>query len=342
LKTQLMNDPIYLTITLDVEEEGLFSGSYRRSGSGVANVAELKRLEFIARDFGFPLTLLVTYPVAQNPAAREVLAAWQQERGAEIGVHLHPWNTPPFSDLPLPEPIPTARLPLPLVQAKVGSLVNCLTETFQEPPRSFRMGRFDWSPGLLKLLPGSGLRVDSSMVPLTFKGEGRENFLTPADPFWLDGSASPDGRLLEAPVTMVPVWKSSARAVHRLAGLLPGRAGEALLSRYRFVGAAGIHPAWFPQFSMRLAAALHRRRSGRVLTMFLHSSELFPGGSPQFPTTQAVDRLVAKLRNFLSWLVKQGPVEGLTLSGLYNLIASSHLAKTSPGHDVPIFPGKLQ
>src|SRR3974390_2690084 len=106
-----MNDPIYLTITLDVEEEGLFSGSYRRSGSGVANVAELKRLEFIARDFGFPLTLLVTSPVAQNPAAREVLAAWQQERGAEIGVHLHPWNTPPFSDLPLPEPIPTARLP---------------------------------------------------------------------------------------------------------------------------------------------------------------------------------------------------------------------------------------
>jgi hypothetical protein len=317
-----MSQPLYLVITIDVEEEGLFSGNYPRAGAGVANVAELRRLEFVHQEFGFPLTLLVTYPVARDPAAREVLVAWQQERGAEVGAHLHPWNTPPYSDLSSPEPIATARLPLTLVGEKLKTLVDCLTEGFQEPPRSFRMGRFDWSAGLLELLPGCGLRVDSSMVPLTFKGEGPQNFLAPADPFWLEVSAAPGVRLLEAPVTMVPVWKSSAKAVHRLAGLLPGKAGQALLSRYRFVGAAGIHPAWFPQFSMRLAATLHRRRGGRVLTLFLHSSELLPGGSPDFPDTASVDRLVAKLRDFLAWLVKQGPVTGLTLSGLHDHLAS--------------------
>jgi hypothetical protein len=318
-----MSQPLYLIITLDVEEEGLFSGSYPRSGAGVANVAELARLEFVHQEFGFPLTLLATYPVAQDPAAREVLAAWQQERGAEIGVHLHPWNTPPFTDLPGSEPIATAKLPLNLVGAKLTSLVDCLTEKFPEPPRSFRMGRFDWSPGLLKLLPGCGLRVDTSMVPLTFKGDGTRNFLAPPDPFWLEAPVSPDSGLLEAPVTMVPVWQGSAKAVHRLAGLLPGNVGKAILSRYRFVGAAGIHPAWFPQFSMRLAASLHKRRGGRVLTLFLHSSELLPGGSPDFPDAAAVSRLVAKLRDFLAWLVKQGPVTGLTLSGLYDLMTAN-------------------
>jgi hypothetical protein len=320
-----MSDPLYLTITLDVEEEGLFSGSYPRAGAGVANVEALSRLEFVARDFGFPLTLLATYPVARNPGAREVLLSWQQKHGAEIGVHLHPWNTPPFADLPGPEPIPTAKLPVALLGDKLKSLVDCLTGAFQEPPRSFRMGRFDWSTELLRLLPGCGLRVDSSMVPLTFKGEGPQNFMTPPDPFWLEVPDSPGGGLLEAPVTMVPVWAASARAIHRLAGLLPEPAGRALLSRYRFVGAAGIHPPWFPQFSMKLAAALHRRRGGRVLTLFLHSSELFPGGSPQFPDEAAVDRMVAKFRDFLSWLVKRGPVTGLTLSGLYDLVASGGL-----------------
>jgi|UniRef100_A0A7V6DPB9 hypothetical protein len=318
-----MSHPLYLVITIDVEEEGLFSGKYPRSGATVANVAELARLEFVPREFGFPLTLLATYPVARDPAAREVLVSWHQERGAEIGVHLHPWNTPPFTDQPDPEPIPTAHLPLTLVEAKLKSLVDCLRESFPKPPRSFRMGRFDWSPDLLKLLPANGLRVDTSMVPLTYKGDGFQNFLTPPDPFWLEPPGSSGAGLLEAPVTMVPVGKGSARAVHRLAGLLPEKTGKALLSRYRFVAAAGIHPAWFPQFSMRLAASLHKRRGGRVLTLFLHSSELFPGGNPDFPDAASVDRLVAKLRDFLAWLVKQGPVLGLTLSGLYDLWAST-------------------
>jgi hypothetical protein len=189
------------------------------------------------------------------------------------------------------------------------------------------MGRFDWSTGLLELLPRFALRVDSSMVPLTFKGEGPQNFLAPADPFWLDLPASPGMEVLEAPVTMVPVWARSAKALHRLAGLFPGKGGEALLSRFRFVGAAGIHPAWFPQFSMRLAANLHRRRGGRVLTLFLHSSELLPGGNPDFPDAAAVDQLVTKLRDFLNWLVKRVPVTGVTLSGLYDLLAASRAGR---------------
>lgn len=334
----MLSAPLYLVITIDVEEEGLFSGSYPRSGAGVANVAELRRLEFIPWEFGFPLTLLTTYPVAQDPAAREVLVSWQQERGAEIGVHLHPWNTPPFRDLPGPEPIATAKLPPALVKAKLRSLVDCLTENFQEHPRSFRMGRFDWSWDLLNLLPGFGLHVDSSMVPLTFKGDGHKNFLAPADPFWLEVPSSPGLGLLEAPVTMVPVWAASARAVHRLAGQLPGKAGAALLSGYRFVGAAGIHPAWFPRFSMRLAASLHRRRGGQVLTLFLHSSELLPGGSPDFPDAASVDRLVAKLRDFLTWLVRQGPVTGVTLSNLHDIFCQFRQSgpetgnRTTPRH----------
>jgi hypothetical protein len=333
-----MSEPLYLVITIDVEEEGLFSGSYPRAGSGVANIAELRRLEFIPQEFGFPLTLLVTYPMAQDQTVRQRLISWHQEHGAEIGVHLHPWNTPPFEDLPYPEPIPTANLPLVLVEAKLRSLVNCLTETFPEPPRSFRMGRFDWSSGLLNLLPRFGLKVDSSMVPLTIKGAGSQNFLAPADPFWLDVPVSSGAPLLEAPVTMVPVWAGSARALHRLAGLLPGNVGEALLSRYRFVGAAGIHPAWFPLFSMRLAASLHRRRHGRVLTLFLHSSELLPGGSPDFPDGAAVDRMVQKLRDFLAWLVKGGPVTGVTLSGLYEIMAAHRTFGPAPGNSPPPSP----
>jgi hypothetical protein len=304
-----------LVISLDVEEEGLFSGRYPRT-SGVTNVAELSRLEFIPRDFGFPLTLLVSYRVAQDPAAGKILARWRDQYQAEIGVHLHPWSTPPFAPLPQPEPVPAEAIPLPLLRDKFAHLLKQVQDSLGVTPESFRMGRFDFGPRVQDLLTEFSLRVDSSIVPLTLKGAG-DYFLAPADPFCLIPATRGHPALIEAPLTMVPVAAALPRVLARLAPRLPGVAGRRLLTCFKFVGAAGIQPAWFPLPSMRLAASLHRRRGGRVLTMFFHSSELQPGASRLFPTERAVRGFVAKIRAFLDWLVRTGPIEGVTLSGLY-------------------------
>jgi hypothetical protein len=298
-----------LVISLDVEEEGLFSDCYPRK-SGVINVTELRRLQFIPNDFGFPLTLLVSHRVAQDSTACEILARWRDLYGAEIGVHLHPWSTPPFANLPGPEPVPAEHLPLPLLRAKFGHLINQVQESLGSKPTSFRMGRFDFGPKVLDLLPEFDLKVDSSIVPLTLHGVG-DYFLAPPDPFPLNPA------VLEVPLTMVPVLAILPRVLVRLARGLPGNLGYHMLNWFRYWGAAGIQPAWFPVASMRLAAGLHRRRGGRVLTMFFHSSELKPGASRLFPTEPAVAALVAKIHDFLSWMVENGPVEGVTLSELY-------------------------
>ncbi len=304
-----------LVISIDVEEEGLFFGDYPRTPPGVRNVAELRRLEFIPREFGFPLTLLVSYHAALDPEACRILAPWQETHGAEIGVHLHPWNTPPFADLPHPEPIPAQVLPASLLRDKLAGLVGQVRRSLGVTPTSFRMGRLDWGPRIMALLPECGLRVDSSIAPLTDKSSRAEDFLAPADPFFLPGLEG--APLLEAPLTLVPLLPGTARAIYRLSGALPGAWGRRVRGCFRYVGAAGIQPAWFSLASMKLAAHLHRRRGGQVLTMSFHSSELLPGATRLFPTEEAVGRLVAKLRSFLAWLVKTWPVQGATLSDLY-------------------------
>ncbi len=305
-----------LVISVDVEEEGLFSGEYPRVPAGVANVAQLRRLEFIPREFGFPLTLLVTYPVARDLAACQVLAYWRDRYRAEIGAHLHPWNTPPFSDLPYPEPVRSAKLSRPLLKAKLAGLGAALKKNLGVSPVSFRMGRFDGSPQVLGLLPEFGFKVDSSMVPLTQKMGGPDFFLIPADPFCFRPGGPQGPPLIEAPLTMVPVWAAAAGLVYRLSQSLPGSWGGRLRAGFTYWGAAGIQPAWYPAASMRWAVRLHRRRGGQVLTMFFHSSELMPGATPPFPTEEAVNRFIRKIRAFLSWLVKTGPVQGVTLSEL--------------------------
>jgi hypothetical protein len=308
-----------LAISIDVEEEGLFSGEYARTPPGVSNVAQLKRLEFIPREFGIPLTLLVTYQVARDPEAREVLKYWRDRYGTEIGAHLHPWNTPPFIDLPEPEPVRSEKIPLPILREKLANLLSTIKGGLGVEPRAFRMGRFDWGPKILSLLLEMGLKVDTSMVPLTQKVGGPDYFLAPNDPFRLEGRDASAGTLVEVPLTMVPVWPPAARLIYRLSTAFPGDRGKRLRSWFPYVLATGIHPVWFPLPSMRLAVKLHRGRGGRVLNMFLHSTELAPGGNPQFPTEAAVTRLVQKIRTFLTWLQKTGPVEGVTLAKLYEM-----------------------
>jgi len=403
-----------IVISIDVEEEGLFSGRYPRIAEGVENVRALRRLEFITAEFGFRLTLLATYPVAASPDCRRVLHRWREQFGAEIGAHLHPWNTPPFQGhddekCARPEQITTetsiglarichddgshtrseqisaeesirvapichddegytrpGQIPRFLIEAKLGSLVKRLKDNLGVSPRAFRMGRFDLAEPVRALLPEYGLTVDSSIVPLRSVSGGPDHFLAAVDPFYLppvgsnvvdsspmartqssrkhgaghhvrDGwgetppitpgaMALPVGEecgeggeraVLEVPLTVVPILRNSPWPVYRFAAGLPGPGRDTVLKGFRYFGVAGIHPAWFSLQSMKLAARLHRLRGGKVLNMFLHSSELQPGATPAFRTENAVGALVEKIRSFLTWLVRTVPVEGATLSDLY-------------------------
>lgn len=307
-----------LVISIDVEEEGLFSGRYPRTPPGVENVRELRRLEFVTSEFGFPLTLLATHTVAVSPPCQEILQYFRDLFRAEIGAHLHHWSTPPFEVLPYREPISSDLLPNPLLEAKFETLLASLRDNLGVVPRAFRMGRFDIGEKVFKLLPKFGLNVDSSVAPLHGTSGSTDHFLAPPDPFTrLADPSQPGDSILEVPLTIVPLARTAPKLIHRLASNLSQRNRNAVFTAFRYIASAGIHPAWFPLQSMKLATRLHRSRNGRVLNMFLHSSELKPGASPSFPTEKAVNSLVDKIRKFLSWLVRTGPVEGVTLSQLY-------------------------
>ncbi|MDD4952631.1 MAG: hypothetical protein PHV85_08785 [Desulfovibrionaceae bacterium] len=303
-----------LVISVDVEEEGLFSGRYPRQPAGVENVTRLRSLAFVRREFGLPLTLMVSHAAAVDPACRDELLYFKDELGAEIGAHLHHWNTPPFDERANPGP-PDSLGP-DLLRAKLMALVAAIGENLGVRPCSFRMGRFELGDIAPKILPELGIHVDSSLAPLRLVQGGVDHFSIPADPFWL-GQGGPRTRLLEVPLTTVPVFASAPALARSLARLLPESWGAGLLSGFRRVLGLGVHPAWFGPRAMRLAALAHLSRGGRVINVFLHSSELLPGGSPKFPDQASVDALIARLRGFLAWLVRAMPVHGLTLSELH-------------------------
>lgn len=307
---------IRLVFSVDVEEEGLFSGRYAATGNGVSNVGALSRLKFLTSEFGMPLTLLCTWPVLSDPGCARLLRRWQDELGAEIGCHLHPWNTTPLDQPQSVAWTASEDMPVELLDAKLGSLVRACAEVSGRAPLSFRMGRFDLGPKVRELLPMHGIRVDSSMVPLRFVAGLPDYFRMPADPFPLPCGGGRE--LTEAPLTVVPVLRGLDTAAYALAGLLPQPLGDGLLTSFRKIAAAGTQPAWYPLASMKLGTRLHLARGGRVLHMFLHSSELMPGATPHLRNEAAVEHLVTRVRLFIVWLktcvCDDGGLNGVTLS----------------------------
>ena len=312
----MQHTPLAVVVSLDVEEEGLFSGAYPRQGAGLANIAELSRLEFLPREFGLPLTLLCDYPVLTHGPSREVLSGLLGRVGGELGAHLHPWNTPPFPDMPWPEPVSTAVMPLAAFRAKLDSLQAAVQAFAGRPAASFRMGRWNLFRRAMAVLPEAGFVVDSSVAPLRHVPGGPDHFLAPSDPYWLRPAGPHGPRLLEAPTTQLPLVPGSPGLAHALARRLPPRLGDAVLGGFMKTLTLGVNPVWMPEATMKIAALAHARRGGRVLTLFWHSSELLPGASPHFPDRAAVDAFLGKVRRFAGWLRRTFDVRGTTLGGL--------------------------
>lgn len=298
---------LYVTISLDVEEEGLFSGHYPVHPT-VENVARLRDLAPLSRDLGFPLTLFCAYSVFQDVRAARTIAWMKENCGAEIGAHLHHWSTPPYASHGQGKPERTAHLPPSLLEARLETLLRAGENFLDAPLRSFRMGRWDLKSSLLPMLARHGILVDSSICPLRAHAGGADHFLAPADP-WIAVFAG--GRIVEAPITQMPIARPLAAAWHKL-----WHKKIKVLDSFHFWGALSANPLWHQDGVMRMAVKEHVKRGGRVLSFFWHSSEMLPKASPHIQDEQDARKLLKRITAFCEWLNKNFNARGITATEL--------------------------
>ncbi len=311
--------PLTVVLSLDVEEEGLFGGRYACRAPGVRNTAALTRLAPLL-ERGVRPTLFCAHSVFADADSRRVLARLRDVHGAEIGAHLHHWNTPPLTPEAAAAPggmlarVPAAAVPDGCMAAKLATLFRAGADFQGAPLTSFRMGRWDLHAPLWPLLEEQGVRCDASVRPLHCGKPASANadpdqFDAPADPSWVGEGTT---RLLELPLTVTPLFPW----LPRLARALPGGAGAALRASLRHWGALALLPVQHPLPLLRLTTLLHAARGGRVLSLTWHSSELFPGGAPHMPDEASVRRFMEKMLAYLDWLDATFAVRFLTLEEL--------------------------
>lgn len=302
---------LYVCISLDVEEEGLFSSHYAHANLSLANVPLIRRLEPLYAESGFPLTLFCAHSVFANEQAAQAVIWMHDHCAAEIGAHLHHWSTPPFAEeTESGPPVRTHLLSPALLEQRLITLLRLGRQTAGYPLTSFRMGRWDLKNILLPLLAKHGIIVDSSICPLRSFAGGADHFLAPCEPYWV--RTAPDQRILEAPVTQIPLSRRLARIWRKFAP-------ASIRDSFHFFAALSANPLWHGALARRWAVRLHTWRGGGILNFFWHSSEMMPKGSPHIPNQAAADRLLASVFAFCRWLRANYDVQPVTASQLPTL-----------------------
>jgi len=307
-----------LLVTIDTEGDNLWQQPEQVS---TRNSAFLPRFQRLCEDYGLRPTWLVNHEMACDRTflrfGRELL-----RRGtAEIGMHLHAWDSPPLKPLTRADHRHQPYLvdyPDELMAAKIAFLSELLRDRFEGDIVSHRAGRWAMDARYARLLRQSGFRVDCSVTPGVDwstsagapQGRGGSDYRRfPLQPYWMNTDAidqpGPSG-LLEVPVSIRPsALQAHAPWTYRLRGF----------RRLAWRVAPPLH--WmYPDSRNRSSLRLLMRRAIRerwpCVQLVLHSSDLMPGGSPWVSDAQALERLYGDLRLTLREAMLH--LEGMTLN----------------------------
>lgn len=316
-----------LIITVDTEADNQWKADKRKNIS-LENIKEIPRFQRLCEKYGYKPTYLIAYEITESEMAVAILKECAKNNKAEIGAHLHPWTNPPFYEGEnRSENVYPSELTDSEFQEKLCELTKKITSVFGSSPTSFRSGRWGFDARMSDYLIKLGYLVDCSVTPkINWKnvsgkkgGPGGPDFRkAPTVPYYLSFDnvcfEDQDG-LLEIPMTILCTGLVRSEKSHILKYFL----GMNQSVYKKIVNKTIFKIEWcriFPAKGFEVLKKVHKsavKNSLPVLEFMIHSSELFPGGSPYTKSVKAVENVYENLEKFFKYLNAMN-VNGITLS----------------------------
>ena len=312
----------HFIITIDTEGDNLWD---HRPGDSITttNARFIPRFQDLCDTYNFKPVYLVNYEMSQDHFFVDLAKKTLAENKCEIGIHPHAWNNPPLFELQktddncgLPYLI---EYPLYIMRDKFTTLYQLLKETFRTDIVTHRSGRWAMDQNYFDILIDNGIKIDCSVTPhvswenakgLTTNSRGSDYRNSLEEPYLIKHS-SKDKSLTEIPVT---IRKSHNFSIDRKIILKPKYIARTILNI--IIGKPiWLRPAGNNLSDMLMLVNLINNSSSNYLMFMLHSSELMPGGSPKFKTTESIETLYCHLKLLFDSISKN--FQGSTLKGAF-------------------------
>ena len=228
--------PTLYAITVDTEEEWPWAAGWPTGSPSVTNISAIPRFQSICDEHGAAATYFTNHAVLTDRTACNLLLTLAKSSQVELGMHIHPWNTPPYQGNGRVNARESflANLPPELIEQKLQTVYDAF-QKLGRCPTSFRGGRYSSGSTVQTFLRKRGFLADSSVVPFTaWEDDGGPNYQDRTlEPRRLAPTADANSPLWEIPLTF-----GFTRAPFAFWNRVYSRIQASWLARMRLIGIA--------------------------------------------------------------------------------------------------------
>jgi hypothetical protein len=141
-----------LFVVVDTEEEFDWEAPFSRESTSVTAIDEVGRLQDVLARHRLLPTYVIDYPVASTKSSAERLGAYARRGECQIGAHLHPWVSPPYTETLGQRASFACNLGGELELDKIRRLKQTIESALGVTPRSYKAGRYGFGPTTAEIL----------------------------------------------------------------------------------------------------------------------------------------------------------------------------------------------
>lgn len=319
----------YFIITVDTEADP----SHDINNVPVTNADHLQNFQDLAEKYSLKVTYLVTYHMARTKQVQDMVRHALKDRTAEIGMHLHAWDTPPLSHLTDYDPKHQTYITdydETVIRRKMTFLAEYLRKTYRTDVVSHRGGKWGLDRRVVRILMDLGFKVDCSVTP--FKnwanhegipgGKGGPDYRSfPDTEYFMDPAHidRPGGSdLLEVPLSVIP---NEHYRYFKPLDLLNKWTFRNFNLLDRTKGIYWLRPNGTNDWELEKVLD-HVEGNGRnYAQMMIHSTDLSPGFHSNIRDETELKRFYGQLDRLFRRVSRS--YEGITLGGYYDRVVAA-------------------
>lgn len=329
-----MTNQVFVLTTIDTEEEWDWNDLFPVTTPTVSNAQYLPSFQDLCTRHGMKPTYFVDFAVLENPVSRRIVEQLGQLADAEVGMHIHPWHTPPITAFDASSVCASFlhNHPAHVIREKLETVFSAF-EGCGIRPTSFRGGRYSTGAAIQDFLHETRFIADCSIVPYTaWPDDGAPDFRS-RDLLPIRRPAPREGL---GPLWEIPLTLAFSRTPFRMWSRAFDIVEHSALGRLRLIGIAERlrlvrriwlnfelpdSPDWIP--FLRLLQAI----GVPYVCLSVHSSSLVAGPGPYTRTRDDELRIRKKIE---STFVALRDLPGFVPATASEL--AHHLETTHAGH----------